>query len=172
MVTSALLQLLNGTNWQQLDYLIVDLPPGTGDIQLTLVQKVPLTAAVIITTPQDIALLDAKKALMMFNKVDVPVLGIIENMSTHICSSCGHTEAIFGSDGGAKMAEKYNVPLLGKIPLSRTLRADADIGIPTVVADPKNKISVIYQQIAHKLAYGLSQQTVQKRAVLPKVVVA
>ena len=136
MVTSALNQLLQQTRWSDLDYLIVDMPPGTGDIQLTLSQQVPVSGAVIVTTPQDIALLDAKKGLQMFRKVSVPVLGIVENMSTHVCSHCGHEEPLFGSGGGRRMAEEYGVTLLGQVPLDLSIREQTDSGTPTVVAAP------------------------------------
>jgi ATP-binding protein involved in chromosome partitioning len=157
MVTQALMQLLNDTAWQDLDYLIVDLPPGTGDIQLTLCQKVPLTAAIIVTTPQDIALLDARKALRMFQKVDVPVLGIVENMAIHICSSCGHAEHIFGEGGGQRMAEQYDVALLGSLPLDRRIREQADGGEPMVLAEPESEVAMRYGDIARKMTALLSK---------------
>lgn len=152
MVTSALQQLLTETNWENLDYLVVDLPPGTGDIQLTLAQKVPVSGAVVVTTPQDIALLDARKAVQMFRKVNVHVLGVIENMSTHICSQCGHEEAIFGSGGGERMAREYELPLLGRLPLAMRIREDLDRGVPTLIADPGSDISASYRECARRLA--------------------
>jgi len=157
MVTGALEQLLRETNWRDLDYLVIDLPPGTGDIQLTLSQKVPVTGAVIVTTPQDIALLDARKGLKMFEKVGVPIIGIVENMSTHICSQCGHEEHIFGAGGGATMCKDYNVELLGSLPLDIQIREQTDAGMPTVVADPDGKIAATYRQIARRTAVKLSE---------------
>ncbi len=171
MVTQALEQLLNDTNWKDLDYLFIDLPPGTGDTQLTLAQKVPVSGAVIVTTPQDIALLDARKGLKMFEKVAVPILGIVENMSTHICSSCGHEESIFGSGGGSRMAEESNVTLLGALPLEMSIREQADSGKPTVVADPDSRTSEIYRSIARKAAARLSKQAKDYSASFPKIVI-
>jgi ATP-binding protein involved in chromosome partitioning len=156
MATGALQQLLRDTRWDRLDYLIVDLPPGTGDIQLTLAQQIPVSGAVIVTTPQDIALLDAQKALKMFEKVNVPVLGIIENMSIHVCSHCGHTEPIFGQGGGAKMAQRYGTELLGQLPLDRSIRENADGGHPTVIAAPDSEAAQRYRSIARKLAARLA----------------
>jgi len=156
MVTSALQQLLTETNWEGLDYLIVDLPPGTGDIQLTLSQKIPVSGSVIVTTPQDIALLDARKAVQMFRKVEMSVLGIVENMSTHICSECGHEEPIFGSGGGTRMAEEYDVPLLGQLPLDLKIRKDLDEGMPTVVSDPESEITKSYRELARNTAARLA----------------
>jgi len=156
MVTGALQQLLNDTRWDKLDYLMIDLPPGTGDIQLTLAQQIPVSGAVIVTTPQDIALLDAQKGLKMFEKVSVPVLGVIENMSVHICSNCGHAEHIFGAGGGEKMAAKYGVDLLGSLPLDIKIREQADGGHPTVVAEPNGPSAQIYREIARKLAGKLA----------------
>ncbi|MHB8416330.1 MAG: iron-sulfur cluster carrier protein ApbC [Acidiferrobacteraceae bacterium] len=156
MVTQALEQLLRDTNWQDIDYLIVDLPPGTGDTQLTLAQRVPVTGAVIVTTPQDIALLDARKGLKMFEKVEIPVLGIIENMSTHICSKCGHEEHIFGAGGGLRMAEQYEVDFLGSLPLDIRIRVDSDEGKPTVIADPEGHVAQIYREIARRVGAKLS----------------
>jgi len=156
MVTSALQQLLTETDWEGLDYLIVDLPPGTGDIQLTLAQKVPVSGSVIVTTPQDIALLDARKAVQMFRKVDMSVLGIVENMSTHICSECGHEEPIFGSGGGSRMAQEYDVPLLGQLPLALKIREDLDQGMPTVVSEPDSEITQSYRELARKTSARLS----------------
>jgi ATP-binding protein involved in chromosome partitioning len=158
MVTQALMQLLNDTAWDDLDYLIVDLPPGTGDIQLTLCQKVPVTAAIIVTTPQDIALLDARKALRMFQKVDVPVLGVIENMAIHVCSNCGHAEHIFGEGGGQRMADQYDVAMLGSLPLDRRIREQADGGEPMVLAEPQSDVAQRYGEIARKTAALLSKR--------------
>ena len=171
MVTQALQQLLTDTNWVDLDYLIIDLPPGTGDIQLTLCQRVPVSGAVIVTTPQDIALLDARKALKMFEKVNVPVLGVIENMSTHICSNCGHEEHIFGEGGGARMAEQYDVPMLGSLPLDIRIREQADGGTPTVAALPDSDLAARYREIARNAAARLSLQARNKSIQFPKIVV-
>jgi ATP-binding protein involved in chromosome partitioning len=171
MVTQALEQLLNDTNWADLDYLVVDLPPGTGDTQLTLAQKVPVSGAVIVTTPQDIALLDARKGLKMFEKVEVPVLGIVENMSIHICSKCGHEEHIFGQGGGASMAKQYNVDLLGALPLDIRIREETDGGKPTVVAEPEARISQIYREIARRTAAKLSLQAKDYAAKFPNIVI-
>src|SRR5476649_1790001 len=156
MVTQALQQLLEQTNWRDLDYLIVDMPPGTGDIQLTLSQKVPVTGAVIVTTPQDIALLDARKGLKMFEKVGIPILGIVENMSVHVCSNCGHAEHIFGSGGGARMAAQYGVQLLGELPLDIRIREEADGGLPTVAAEPGSARARAYLQMARRAAARLA----------------
>lgn len=158
MVSSALQQLLNDTLWENLDYLFIDLPPGTGDIQLTLSQKIPVSAAVVITTPQDLSLIDVTRALNMFAKVKVPVLGIIENMSTHICSQCGHLEAIFGEGGGKKISGQYETALLGQLPLDIQIREDADQGKPTVIAKPDSEITNTYKAIARRLAARLSLQ--------------
>ena len=171
MVTQALTQLLNETNWADLDYLIIDLPPGTGDIQLTLCQRVPVSGALIVTTPQDIALLDAKKALKMFEKVEVPVLGIVENMALHTCSQCGHTEHIFGAGGGGKMAAQYGVPLLGSLPLDIHIREQADGGAPTVVAAPDSAVAASYREIARKTAAQLSMHARSKSIQFPKIVI-
>jgi ATP-binding protein involved in chromosome partitioning len=171
MVTQALQQLLNETAWDGLDYLIIDLPPGTGDIQLTLCQKVPVSAAVIVTTPQDIALLDAKKALRMFEKVEVPVLGIVENMALHTCSQCGHAEHIFGSGGGERMAEQYGVPLLGSLPLAMHIREQADGGTPTVVAAPDSPAAARYREIARAAAARLSLRARNKAIQFPSIVI-
>lgn len=171
MATQALQQLLFETRWTDLDYMVVDLPPGTGDIQLTLSQRVPVSGAVIVTTPQDIALLDARKALKMFEKVDVPVLGIIENMSVHICSQCGHAEPIFGEGGGARMAKDYNMELLGALPLALQIREQADAGTPTVVADPQGTIAQMYREIARKLTAKLSLRSKDYAGVFPKIVI-
>jgi ATP-binding protein involved in chromosome partitioning len=150
MVTQALQQMLAETVWDDLDVLVIDLPPGTGDVQLSLSQRVPMTGAVIVTTPQDIALLDARKALQMFKKVEVPVLGIVENMSTHVCGKCGHEEAIFGAGGGERLAQQYGVELLGQVPLDIRIREQADGGKPTVAADPDSPLALRYRQIARK----------------------
>ncbi|MFO7859306.1 MAG: iron-sulfur cluster carrier protein ApbC [Ectothiorhodospiraceae bacterium] len=163
MVTQALEQLLRDSNWQDLDYLVVDMPPGTGDIQLTLSQKVPVSGAVIVTTPQDIALLDARKGLRMFEKVNVPVLGIVENMGTHICTNCGHEEPIFGSGGGDSIAEQYDVDLLGSLPLSMHIREQADGGKPTVVAEPDSTSAESYRTIARRVGAKLSQQATEQQ---------
>ena len=171
MVTSALEQLLRETNWRSLDYLVIDLPPGTGDIQLTLSQKVPVTGALIVTTPQDIALLDARKGLKMFEKVGVPIIGIVENMSTHICSNCGHEEHIFGSGGGRQMCSDYNVELLGELPLDIKIREQSDSGTPTVVAEPDGKIAAIYRQIARRAAVRLSEQALDHSSKFPNIVI-
>lgn len=170
MATGALQQLLNDTQWDNLDYLLIDLPPGTGDIQLTLSQKIPLSGAVIVTTPQDIALLDARKAIAMFQKVNVPVLGIVENMSVHVCSQCGHAEHIFGSVGGEKIAKQYDVDLLGSLPLDIKIREQVDSGKPTVVAEPDSNITKTYGEIANKVVAKLSQvkKTTSK---FPKIVI-
>jgi ATP-binding protein involved in chromosome partitioning len=171
MVTQALEQLLKDTNWRDLDYLIVDMPPGTGDIQLTLAQKVPVTGAVIVTTPQDIALIDARKGLKMFEKVGVPIVGIVENMSMHICSNCGHAEAIFGQGGAERMCKDYNVPFLGGLPLDIRIREQADSGRPTVVADPDGKITAIYREIARKTAIFVAQKAEDFSAKFPSIVI-
>lgn len=171
MVTQALEQLLRDTNWRDLDYLIVDLPPGTGDTQLTLTQKIPVSGAVIVTTPQDIALLDARRGLKMFEKVEVPVFGVVENMSTHICSQCGHEEHIFGSGGGQRMAEQYGVDFLGSLPLDIRIREDADGGRPTVVADPEGRIAQIYRDIARRVTAKLSLRGKDYAAKFPNIVV-
>ncbi len=189
MVTKALMEMLLQTQWGTsfatpgiegiegsgssggLDYLVIDLPPGTGDIQLTLCQRVPVSGALIVTTPQDLALLDAKKALKMFEKVDVPVLGIVENMATHICTICGHEEAIFGAGGGAKMAGEYHMPLLGQLPLAMRIRAAADSGAPTVVSDPDSELAERYRMIARKTAARLGQSARNKAIAFPKIVI-
>ena len=169
MVTQALQQLLNETRWKDLDYLIVDMPPGTGDIQLTLAQQVPVTGAVIVTTPQDIALLDARKGLKMFEKVGVPILGIVENMSMHICSNCGHAEEIFGSGGGARMASDYSVELLGQLPLDMAIRQQVDSGFPTVVANPNGRVAEIYKAIARRVAVKLAEQAKDHSSKFPTI---
>jgi ATP-binding protein involved in chromosome partitioning len=171
MVTQALEQLLNETKWRDIDYLIVDLPPGTGDIQLTLAQRVPVTGAIIVTTPQDIALIDARKGLKMFEKVGIPILGIVENMSLHICSKCGHEERIFGEGGGERMGKDYNVELLGALPLAMSIREQADSGKPTVVADPDGRVAQIYKQIARRVAVKIAEKQQDHSAAFPKIVV-
>ena len=171
MTTQYLQQLLTTTLWEDLDYLVIDLPPGTGDIQLTLSQRVPVSGAVIVTTPQDIALLDAKKALKMFEKVEVPVLGIVENMALHCCSKCGHVEPIFGAGGGQAMAERYGVPLLGSLPLDIRIREQADGGAPTVVAEPASANAAAYRGIARKAAARLSLQARNKQIGFPSIVI-
>ncbi|MER0202627.1 MAG: iron-sulfur cluster carrier protein ApbC [Nitrosomonas sp.] len=170
MVTQALQQLLNDTNWKDLDYLVVDLPPGTGDIQLTLAQKIPVTGAVIVTTPQDIALLDARKGLKMFEKVGIPILGIVENMSTHTCSQCGHTEPIFGTGGGEKMCQDYNVEFLGALPLDIKIREHTDTGKPSVVAEPDGKIAGIYRLIARRVAVKVAESAEDHSELFAKIV--
>jgi ATP-binding protein involved in chromosome partitioning len=171
IVTQALQQLLEQTNWRDLDYLIVDMPPGTGDIQLTLSQKVPVTGAVIVTTPQDIALLDARKGLKMFEKVGIPILGIVENMSMHICSNCGHAEAIFGEGGGQKMCAEYGVDFLGALPLTMSIRQQTDSGMPTVVADPDGKVAAIYREIARKVAVKVAEKARDMSGKFPNIVI-
>jgi ATP-binding protein involved in chromosome partitioning len=171
MVTQALEQLLNETQWRDVDYLVVDLPPGTGDIQLTLAQRVPVTGAVIVTTPQDIALLDARKGLKMFEKVGIPILGIVENMSTHVCSKCGHEEHIFGEGGGERMGKDYDVELLGSLPLDIHIREQADSGKPTVVADPDGKVASLYKRIARRIAVKIAEKAQDHTAAFPKIVV-
>ncbi len=171
MVTQALVQLLEQTNWRELDYLIIDMPPGTGDVQLTLSQKVPVTGAVIVTTPQDIALLDARKGLKMFEKVGIPILGIVENMSTHICSHCGHQEAIFGVGGGEKMCAEYGVELLGALPLTMSIREQTDSGKPTVVAEPAGQVAAIYKEIARKVAVNVAKKAKDMSGKFPTITV-
>src|SRR6202163_3872504 len=169
MVTQALEQLLKDTNWRDLDYLIVDMPSCTGDIQLTLSQKVPVTGAVIVTTPQDIALLDAKKGLKMFEKVGIPILGIVENMSTHICSNCGHEEHIFGAGGGERMSKEYGVPVLGHLPLDIAIREKTDAGQPTVVSQPDSKIADAYRSIARKVAISIAERQRDMTSMFPSI---
>jgi len=171
MVTGALEQLLRDTKWRDLDYLVIDLPPGTGDIQLTLAQKIPVTGAIIVTTPQDIALLDARKGLKMFEKVNIPILGIVENMSTHICSQCGHEEHIFGAGGGELMAKDYNVDLLGSLPLDINIRTQADSGKPTVIAAPDSKVANIYKEIARKAAIKIANTSIDHSTKFPNIVI-
>jgi ATP-binding protein involved in chromosome partitioning len=169
MATQALEQLLRQTNWRDLDYLIVDMPPGTGDIQLTLSQRVPMTGAVIVTTPQDIALLDAKKGIKMFEKVGVPILGIVENMAVHVCSNCGHVEHIFGSDGGKNMAAEYKMDYLGALPLNMQIRLQADSGKPTVVADPDGDVAVIYKAVARQVALSIAAKNKDFSSKFPSI---
>ena len=169
MATQALEQLLRQTNWKDLDYLIIDMPPGTGDIQLTLSQRVPMTGAVIVTTPQDIALLDAKKGIKMFEKVGVPILGIVENMAAHVCSNCGHVEHIFGADGGKKMAAEYHMDYLGALPLDMSIRLQADSGKPTVVADPDGDVAKIYKKVARDVAVKIAQQAKDFSSKFPTI---
>lgn len=171
MVTQALEQLLRDTRWQDLDYLIIDLPPGTGDTQLTLSQKVPVSGAIIVTTPQDIALLDARRGLKMFEKVEVPVLGVVENMSIHICSNCGHEEHIFGAGGGQRMAAQYNVSFLGSLPLDIRIREETDSGKPTVIAEPDSRIAGLYREIARRAAARLSLQAKNYSHKFPSIVI-
>jgi ATP-binding protein involved in chromosome partitioning len=171
MVTQALEQLLRETNWRDLDYLIVDMPPGTGDIHLTLSQKIPVTGAVIVTTPQDIALLDARKGLKMFEKVGIPILGIVENMATHVCSQCGHAEHIFGEGGGERMAKDYDVEYLGGLPLDIRIREQTDSGTPTVVADPEGTIALTYKQIARRVAVRIAERAKDMSLKMPAIVV-
>src|SRR3990170_1294948 len=171
MVTQALEQLLKDTRWRDLDYLVVDLPPGTGDIQLTLAQKVPVTGTVIVTTPQDIALIDARKGLKMFEKVGIPILGVVENMSLHICSKCGHEERIFGAGGGERLGKDYDVELLGALPLDIGIREQADSGKPTVVSDPDGRVAQIYKEIARRVAVKIAEKQQDHTAAFPKIVV-
>jgi ATP-binding protein involved in chromosome partitioning len=171
MATNTLQQLLRDTNWVDVDYLIIDLPPGTGDIQLTLAQQIPVSGAIIVTTPQDIALIDAQRGLGMFAKVNVPVLGIVENMSMHICSKCGHAEAIFGEGGGAAMSEKNKVDFLGSLPLDINIRKNADSGKPTVVAEPDGRAAQIYKEIARKTAAKLALKAKDFSTRFPNIVV-
>jgi ATP-binding protein involved in chromosome partitioning len=171
MVTGALEQLLRDTKWRDLDYLVIDLPPGTGDIQLTLAQKIPVTGAIIVTTPQDIALLDARKGLKMFEKVGIPIIGIVENMSTHICSNCGHEEHIFGSGGAELMCHDYNVDLLGSLPLDIKIREQADSGKPTVIAEPNSKIAETYKEIARKAAIKIANAGLDHSSKFPNIVI-
>jgi ATP-binding protein involved in chromosome partitioning len=169
MATQALEQLLRQTNWRDLDYLIVDLPPGTGDIQLTLSQRVPMTGAVIVTTPQDIALLDARKGIKMFEKVGVPILGIVENMAVHVCSNCGHVEHIFGADGGKKMAAEYAMDYLGALPLDMQIRLQADTGKPTVVSAPDSEVAGIYRAVARKVAISIAAKNKDFSSKFPSI---
>ena len=171
MVVQALDQMLGQTNWKDLDYLIIDMPPGTGDVQLSISQKVPLTGAVIVTTPQDIALIDARKGLKMFEKVNVPILGVVENMSIHICSKCGHEEHIFGEGGGEKMGADYGVDFLGSLPLELAIRQMADSGKPTVVGEPESRTAEIYRAISRKVAVKVAQKAKDMSSKFPNIVV-
>jgi ATP-binding protein involved in chromosome partitioning len=172
MATQALEQLLRQTNWKELDYLIVDMPPGTGDIQLTLSQRVPMTGSVVVTTPQDIALLDAKKGIKMFEKVGVPILGIVENMAVHVCSQCGHIEHIFGADGGRKMAAEYGMNYLGALPLNMQIRVQADSGQPTVVSDPDGEVAGLYKAVAMKVAVAIAARNKDFSSKFPTIKVS
>jgi ATP-binding protein involved in chromosome partitioning len=172
MATQALEQLLRQTNWQDLDYLIDDMPPGTGDIQLTLSQRVPLTGAVIVTTPQDIALLDARKGITMFQKVNVPILGIVENMAVHVCPQCGHAEHIFGAEGGKRMAAELGVPYLGALPLNRSIREQADSGRPTVVADPDGELAAQYKAVARQVALAVAARAKDYSSKFPTITIS
>ena len=169
MATQALEQLLRQTNWKDLDYLIVDMPPGTGDIQLTLSQRVPMTGAVIVTTPQDIALIDAKKGIKMFQKVGVPILGIVENMAVHVCTQCGHVEHIFGADGGRNMATEYGMDYLGALPLSMQIRQQADSGQPTVMSDPDGEVAGIYKAVARRVAVSIAARNKDFSSKFPSI---
>jgi ATP-binding protein involved in chromosome partitioning len=172
MATQALEQLLRQTNWKELDYLIVDMPPGTGDIQLTLSQRVPMTGAVIVTTPQDIALLDAKKGIKMFEKVGVPILGLVENMAVHVCTNCGHVEHIFGADGGKKMAAEYGMDYLGALPLNMQIRLQADSGKPTVVADPEGEVALMYKAMARQVAVKIASKAKDFSSKFPSITIS
>jgi ATP-binding protein involved in chromosome partitioning len=172
MATQALEQLLRQTNWQDLDYLVVDMPPGTGDIQLTLSQRVPMTGAVIVTTPQDIALIDARKAVTMFEKVGVPILGVVENMAVHVCSNCGHAEHIFGEGGGQRYAQDKGIEYLGALPLAMHIREQADSGKPTVVADPDSEAAKIYRDVARKIAVKIASQAKDFSSKFPTITVS
>lgn len=169
IVTQTLQQLLNETNWDNLDYLLIDLPPGTGDVQLTLAQQIPVTGAVIVTTPQEVSLIDARKGLKMFEKVEIPILGIIENMSTHVCSNCGHEEAIFGSNGGQSMSEQYQVKFLGSLPLEKRIREEADQGAPTVTAEPSSELANKYRAMAHQISADIAVKKRNYANVFPKI---
>lgn len=171
MVTQALEQLLRDTKWKDLDYLIIDLPPGTGDTQLTLAQKVPVSGAIIVTTPQDIALIDARKAVKMFEKVEIPILGVVENMSTHVCTNCGHEEHIFGEGGGQRMADDYDISFLGDIPLDGKIRKNMDDGKPTVVSDPDGIVALKYKEIARKATARLANRKKDYSAAFPNIVI-
>jgi ATP-binding protein involved in chromosome partitioning len=172
MATQALEQLLRQTNWKDLDYLIVDMPPGTGDIQLTLSQRVPMTGAVVVTTPQDIALLDAKKGIKMFEKVGVPILGIVENMAVHVCSNCGHVEHIFGADGGKNMAADYGMDYLGALPLNMQIRLQADSGKPTVMSDPDSEVAALYKAVARKVAVSIAAKNKDFSSKFPSITIS
>jgi ATP-binding protein involved in chromosome partitioning len=172
MASQALEQLITQTRWQDVDYLVVDMPPGTGDIALTLSQKVPVTGAVIVTTPQDIALIDARKGIKMFEKVSVPILGLVENMAMHVCSNCGHVEHIFGEDGGKKMATEYGMDYLGALPLNMGIRVQADSGTPTVVAEPEGEIARIYKGIARQVAAKIAAQAKDYSSKFPTITIS
>jgi ATP-binding protein involved in chromosome partitioning len=172
MVTQALEQLLRQTNWSDLDYLIVDMPPGTGDIQLTLSQRVPVTGAVIVTTPQDIALIDARKGISMFQKVGVPILGVVENMAVHVCENCGHVEHIFGAEGGKRMAAELGIDYLGALPLKLSIREQADGGTPTVVSDPQSEVAALYRAVARKVAVKIAERSKDFSARFPTITVS
>ena len=172
MATQALDQLLRQTAWKELDYLIVDMPPGTGDIQLSLSQRVPLTGAVIVTTPQDIALLDARKGVKMFEKVGVPILGVVENMAVHVCSNCGHVEHLFGADGGKRMAAEFGLDYLGALPLKLQIREQADSGCPTVVADPDGEVAGLYKEVARQVAVKVAQRARDFSSKFPTITVS
>jgi ATP-binding protein involved in chromosome partitioning len=172
MATQALEQLLRQTDWHDLDYLIVDMPPGTGDIQLTLSQRVPLTGAVIVTTPQDIALLDARKGIRMFEKVGVPILGLVENMAVHVCSQCGHAEHIFGQDGGRRMAAEHGMDYLGALPLAMSIRVQADGGTPTVVAEPQGELAALYRHVARQVAVSIAAKAKDFSAKFPTITIS
>jgi len=171
MVTGAMQQLLKDTNWKDLDYLVIDMPPGTGDVQLTLAQQVPVTGAVIVTTPQDIALLDARKGLKMFEKVGIPIIGLVENMSIHICTNCGHAEHIFGQGGAQRMSDDYDVAVLGSLPLDIHIRQQADGGKPTVAAEPNGQVAAMYKEIARKVAIKIADQAKDMSSKFPNIVV-
>jgi ATP-binding protein involved in chromosome partitioning len=172
MATQALDQLLRQTRWRDLDYLVIDMPPGTGDIQLTLSQRVPLTGAVIVTTPQDIALLDARRGIRMFEKVGVPILGVVENMAMHVCTNCGHVEHIFGAEGGKKMAAELNIDYLGALPLSMAIRVQADSGTPTVAAEPEGEVAQLYKAIARQVAVKIAQRAKDFSSKFPTITIS
>lgn len=172
MVSGALMQMIGQTRWSSLDYLLIDMPPGTGDLQLTLAQQVPCSGSVIVTTPQNIALLDAKKGIEMFRKVGIPCFGVVENMSTHICSQCGHEESVFGADGGVRIAAEYDVPLLGALPLDSAIREHLDEGRPTLIAEPDSAIAGHYRQIARKLALALFVSARQGQTSAPDIIIS
>ena len=172
MASKALLQMLQETMWPDLDYLVLDMPPGTGDIQLTLAQNIPVTGAVVVTTPQDIALIDAKKGIQMFEKVGVPILGLVENMAAHVCTNCGHVEHIFGADGGKKMAGEQNIDYLGALPLSLQIRLQADSGKPTVVAEPESEAAQVYKKVARDLAVKVALKAKDFSSKFPTITVS
>jgi ATP-binding protein involved in chromosome partitioning len=172
MAIQALDQLLRQSNWKDLDYLIIDMPPGTGDIQLSLAQKVPLTGAVIVTTPQDIALMDVRKGIKMFEKVGVPILGVVENMAVHVCSQCGHAEHIFGFEGGKRLAEQYGVAYLGALPLALHIREDADAGKPTVVSAPESEVASLYGAVARKVAVAVAGKAKEYSTKFPTITIS